>query len=107
MRVHEEYFLPGEVIMEQGSAVDQIYIVAHGSLVGNYLTKNGFEYVYDHASRIVGVHCTSVRLLWMHTCMLCICLHICILHNDLISSQWEKKKALDDLMSWTVLLPSV
>lgn len=33
-RVHEEFFLPGELIMEQGNVVDQLYIVCHGLLVG-------------------------------------------------------------------------
>lgn len=33
IRVHEEFFLPGEVIMEQGNAVDQLYFVCHGVLV--------------------------------------------------------------------------
>ena len=32
-RVHEEIFLPGEVIIEQGVMVDQLYFVCHGSLV--------------------------------------------------------------------------
>ncbi|KAK6925483.1 Ion transport domain [Dillenia turbinata] len=31
-RVHEEIFLPGEVIIEQGHVADQIYIVCHGEL---------------------------------------------------------------------------
>ncbi|MQM14768.1 hypothetical protein Taro_047705 [Colocasia esculenta] len=31
-KLNEEFFLPGEVILEQGSAVDQVYIVAHGLL---------------------------------------------------------------------------
>ncbi|KAL5545105.1 hypothetical protein UlMin_008889, partial [Ulmus minor] len=30
--VHEEFFLPGEVIIEQGSVTDQLYIVCHGTL---------------------------------------------------------------------------
>ncbi|KAM7251465.1 hypothetical protein ACFE04_023348 [Oxalis oulophora] len=29
-RVHEEFFLPGEVILEQGKVVDQLYILIHG-----------------------------------------------------------------------------
>ena len=33
-QVQEEYFLPGEVIIEQGAAADQIYFVASGTLVG-------------------------------------------------------------------------
>uniref|UniRef100_A0A0E0KR37 Potassium channel n=2 Tax=Oryza punctata TaxID=4537 RepID=A0A0E0KR37_ORYPU len=32
VKLHEEFFLPGEVILEQGTVVDQIYIVAHGCL---------------------------------------------------------------------------
>ncbi|KAL0423260.1 UNVERIFIED_CONTAM: Potassium channel SKOR [Sesamum radiatum] len=31
--VHEEFFLPGEVVMEQGNFVDQLYFVCHGVLV--------------------------------------------------------------------------
>ncbi|GLT45484.1 hypothetical protein SLA2020_193130 [Shorea laevis] len=31
-RVHEEFFLPGEVIIEEGKVVDQLYIVCHGEL---------------------------------------------------------------------------
>ncbi|CAO2035201.1 unnamed protein product [Urochloa humidicola] len=32
VKLHEEFFLPGEVILEQGTVVDQIYIVVHGCL---------------------------------------------------------------------------
>ncbi|XP_031117188.1 potassium channel SKOR-like isoform X1 [Ipomoea triloba] len=32
IRVHEEFFLPGEVIMEQGNMADQLYFVCHGKL---------------------------------------------------------------------------
>ncbi|GLT28771.1 hypothetical protein SLA2020_036790 [Shorea laevis] len=32
IRVHEEFFLPGEVIMEQGNVVDQLYFVCDGVL---------------------------------------------------------------------------
>ncbi|KAL2898579.1 Potassium channel SKOR [Bienertia sinuspersici] len=31
-KVHEEFFLPGEVIFEQGNVVDQLYFVCHGFL---------------------------------------------------------------------------
>ncbi|MCO5594662.1 hypothetical protein L7F22_048695 [Adiantum nelumboides] len=48
MRVHEEYFLPGEVIMEQGNAVDQIYIVAHGTLVEVLIGIDGSEEVISN-----------------------------------------------------------
>ncbi|KAH7435902.1 hypothetical protein KP509_06G083400 [Ceratopteris richardii] len=43
MRMHEEYFLPGEVVMEQGNAVDQIYIVAGGALVEVFINPNGSD----------------------------------------------------------------
>ena len=36
MKLNEEFFLPGEVILEQSSAVDQVYIVSHGHLVVIY-----------------------------------------------------------------------
>nr|QCT84044.1 potassium channel SKOR [Thinopyrum elongatum] len=32
VKLHEEFFLPGEVILEQGTVVDQIYILGHGCL---------------------------------------------------------------------------
>ncbi|KAF7813477.1 potassium channel SKOR-like [Senna tora] len=32
IRVHEEFFLPGEVIMEQENVADQLYLVCHGEL---------------------------------------------------------------------------
>ncbi|KAI5330582.1 hypothetical protein L3X38_029980 [Prunus dulcis] len=31
-RIHDEFFLPAEVITEQGQAVDELYIVCHGEL---------------------------------------------------------------------------
>ena len=45
--MHEEFFLPGEVILEQGTVVDQIYIVVHGCLV--LIFSNNF---YNHDSKI-------------------------------------------------------
>ncbi|XP_057995528.1 potassium channel SKOR isoform X2 [Hevea brasiliensis] len=33
IKVHEEFFLPGEVIIEQGHVVDQLYFICHGELV--------------------------------------------------------------------------
>ncbi|XP_060204220.1 potassium channel SKOR-like isoform X2 [Lycium barbarum] len=38
IRVHEEFFLPGEVILEQGSMADQLYFVCHGKV--EELTKS-------------------------------------------------------------------
>lgn len=39
IRLQEEFFLPGEVILEQGSAVDQLYFVCHGALVSSSLNS--------------------------------------------------------------------
>ncbi|KAL4577957.1 hypothetical protein LXL04_014072 [Taraxacum kok-saghyz] len=42
-RVHEECFLPGEVIMEQGIVVDQLYFVCHGNLESVVICEDGSE----------------------------------------------------------------
>ncbi|KAF2317566.1 hypothetical protein GH714_024741 [Hevea brasiliensis] len=41
IKVHEEFFLPGEVIIEQGHVVDQLYFVCHGELVMEEVGKGG------------------------------------------------------------------
>lgn len=43
IRVHEEFFLPGEVIMEQGDVVDQMYFVCHGMLEEIGIGEDGLE----------------------------------------------------------------
>ncbi|KAL6861721.1 hypothetical protein ACP4OV_017421 [Aristida adscensionis] len=43
IRLQEEFFLPGEVILEQGSAVDQLYFVCHGALEGVVIGEDGQE----------------------------------------------------------------
>ncbi|XP_038989894.1 LOW QUALITY PROTEIN: potassium channel KOR2-like [Phoenix dactylifera] len=43
MKLNEEFFLPGEVILEQGSAVDQLYIVSHGYLEEVVIGIDGSE----------------------------------------------------------------
>lgn len=43
IRVHEEFFLPGEVIMEQGNVVDQLYFVCHGALEEVGIGADGIE----------------------------------------------------------------
>ncbi|KAI3665154.1 hypothetical protein L6452_43775 [Arctium lappa] len=42
-KVHEEFFLPGEVIMEQGNAVEQIYFICHGELEEIGISEDGSE----------------------------------------------------------------
>ncbi|XP_024521068.1 potassium channel KOR2-like [Selaginella moellendorffii] len=49
--VHKEYFLPGEIIMEQGSAADRLYIVSHGLLEVVSVAEDASEEVFtveDH-----------------------------------------------------------
>lgn len=43
IRLQEEFFLPGEVLLEQGSAVDQLYFVCHGVLEGITIAEDGSE----------------------------------------------------------------
>ncbi|XP_051118013.1 potassium channel SKOR-like isoform X2 [Andrographis paniculata] len=42
-RVHEEFFLPGEVVMEQGNAVDHLYFVCDGVLEEVGIASDGTE----------------------------------------------------------------
>ncbi|XP_021854938.2 potassium channel SKOR isoform X1 [Spinacia oleracea] len=43
IRVHEEFFLPGEVILEQGNVVDQLYFICHGLLEEVGIGQDGSE----------------------------------------------------------------
>ncbi|CAN1286989.1 Potassium channel SKOR [Linum perenne] len=43
VRLHEEFFLPGELILEQGSVVDQLYFVCQGALEEVGLVEDGSE----------------------------------------------------------------
>ncbi|VVB09090.1 unnamed protein product [Arabis nemorensis] len=43
IRLHEEYFLPGEVITEQGNVVDNLYFVCEGSLEALVTRTDGSE----------------------------------------------------------------
>ncbi|XP_020146300.1 potassium channel KOR1 isoform X2 [Aegilops tauschii subsp. strangulata] len=43
IRLQEEFFLPEEVILEQGSAVDQLYFVCQGALEGVGIGEDGQE----------------------------------------------------------------
>ncbi|KAJ7960068.1 potassium channel SKOR [Quillaja saponaria] len=43
IKLHEEFFLPGEVIMEQGNAVDQLYFVCDGVLEEVGVGEDGTE----------------------------------------------------------------
>ncbi|KAL5574136.1 hypothetical protein UlMin_023733, partial [Ulmus minor] len=43
IKLHEEFFLPGELIMEQGNVVDQLYFVCHGKLEEVGIGEDGSE----------------------------------------------------------------
>ncbi|CAN0865506.1 Potassium channel SKOR [Linum grandiflorum] len=43
VRLHEEFFLPGEIILEQGSVVDQLYFVCQGALEEVGMGEDGSE----------------------------------------------------------------
>ncbi|XP_031491060.1 potassium channel KOR2-like isoform X2 [Nymphaea colorata] len=43
VKMNEESFLPGEVILEQGNPVDQVYVVYHGSLEVVMAAEGGSE----------------------------------------------------------------
>ncbi|KAK1287000.1 Potassium channel KOR1 [Acorus calamus] len=43
IRLHEEFFLPGEVIVEQGNAIDQLYFICYGVLEGVGIGEDGSE----------------------------------------------------------------
>ncbi|KAF5769352.1 putative potassium channel, voltage-dependent, EAG/ELK/ERG, rmlC-like jelly roll [Helianthus annuus] len=47
-RVQEEFFLPGEVIMEQGIVVDQLYFICHGSLEEVVICEDGSEEIVSN-----------------------------------------------------------
>ncbi|XP_058108353.1 potassium channel SKOR-like isoform X3 [Magnolia sinica] len=43
IKLHEEFFLPGEVIMEQGTMADQLYFVCHGMLEEVTMGQDGSD----------------------------------------------------------------
>ncbi|KAM5553219.1 hypothetical protein ABKV19_025446 [Rosa sericea] len=49
IKLHEEFFVPGEVIMEPGNVVDQIYFVCHGVLGGH---APGWQDVQPHDPQV-------------------------------------------------------
>lgn len=81
MRVHEEFFLPGEVILEQGNAVDQLYFVCHGVLeeVGN--GKDGVQETVSTLEPysvfgIISIMCNIPQPYTVRVCELCRLLRI-------------------------------
>ncbi|KAL2644033.1 hypothetical protein R1flu_011620 [Riccia fluitans] len=80
-KVNEEYFLPGEVVIQQGGTSDQFYIVVHGVLEEVVITDEGTE---DVISRLesesicgeVGVLCNIPQPFTVRVLELCRLLRI-------------------------------
>ncbi|KAL6838365.1 hypothetical protein ACP4OV_031869 [Aristida adscensionis] len=81
VKLHEEFFLPGEIILEQGTVVDQIYIVAHGCLEEVDTGESGSEEIiselmpYDIVGD-VAVLCNVPQPHTVRVCELCKLLRI-------------------------------
>ncbi|PUZ47316.1 hypothetical protein GQ55_7G155300 [Panicum hallii var. hallii] len=81
VKLHEEFFLPGEVILEQGTVVDQIYIVVHGCLEEVATGEGGSEEIisellpYDIVGD-VAVVCNVPQPHTVRVCELCSVLRI-------------------------------
>ncbi|CAL5031842.1 unnamed protein product [Urochloa decumbens] len=81
VKLHEEFFLPGEVILEQGTVVDQIYIVVHGCLEEVANGEGGSEEIisellpYDIVGD-VAVVCNVPQPYTLRVCELCSVLRI-------------------------------
>ncbi|XP_020599433.1 potassium channel KOR1-like [Phalaenopsis equestris] len=60
IRLQEEYFLPGELILEQGNAVDQLYFVCHGVLEGVEIGQDGTEEIISRFERNSSIGETAI-----------------------------------------------
>ncbi|PKA57201.1 Potassium channel KOR2 [Apostasia shenzhenica] len=81
IKLNEEFFLPGEVIIEQGSAVDQIYIISHGSLEEVVIREDGQEEMISELAPYeifgeVAVLCNIPQPYTVRVCELCRLLRI-------------------------------
>ncbi|GMH05152.1 hypothetical protein Nepgr_006992 [Nepenthes gracilis] len=80
-RIHEEFFLPGEVILEQGHVVDQLYFVSDGVLEEVVIGKDG---CYETISLLepnssfgeISILCNIPQLYTVRVCELCRLLRI-------------------------------
>ncbi|XP_039127338.1 potassium channel KOR1-like [Dioscorea cayenensis subsp. rotundata] len=80
IRLHEEFFLPGEVIMEQGNAVDQLYFVCHGVLEGVAIGEDGTETIVplepNSSFGEIAILCNIPQPFTVRVCELCRLLRI-------------------------------
>ncbi|KAF3964063.1 hypothetical protein CMV_011607 [Castanea mollissima] len=76
IRLHEEFFLPGEVIMEQGNVVDQLYFVCHGVLEEVGTCEDGSEETVsllqpDSSFGEISILCNIPQPYTVRVCELC------------------------------------
>ncbi|XVF75094.1 hypothetical protein PTKIN_Ptkin13bG0160600 [Pterospermum kingtungense] len=76
IRLHEEFFLPGEVIMEQGNVVDQLYFVCHGVLeevaIGEDGTAETFSLLQPNSTfGEISILCNIPQPYTVRVCELC------------------------------------
>ncbi|XP_050270068.1 potassium channel SKOR-like isoform X2 [Quercus robur] len=76
IRLHEEFFLPGEVIMEQGNVVDQLYFVCHGVLEEVGICEDGSEETVsflqpDSSFGEISILCNIPQPYTVRVCELC------------------------------------
>ncbi|KAH9609278.1 hypothetical protein KSS87_011625 [Heliosperma pusillum] len=81
IRVREEFFLPGEVILEQGNVVDQLYFVCHGTLEEVGLGEDGSEQTMailepNNTFAQISVFCNIPQPYTVRVCELCRLLRI-------------------------------
>uniref|UniRef100_A0A1J3GDJ5 Potassium channel n=1 Tax=Noccaea caerulescens TaxID=107243 RepID=A0A1J3GDJ5_NOCCA len=105
IRLHEEYFLPGEVITEQGNVVDHLYFVCEGLLEALVTRTDGTEesvtFLGPHASfGDISIICNISQPFTVRVCDLC---HLLRLDKQSFSNILEiyfqdGRKILDNLM---------
>ncbi|CAN1349084.1 Potassium channel SKOR, partial [Linum perenne] len=76
VRLHEEFFLPGEVILEQGSVVDQLYFVCQGALeevgMGEDESEETVKFLQPNSSfGQVSILCNIPQPYTVRVCELC------------------------------------
>ncbi|KAK8928849.1 Potassium channel KOR1 [Platanthera zijinensis] len=76
IRLQEEFFLPGELILEQGNAVNQLYFVCHGVLEGVGIGEDGTEETISQFERNssfgeIAILCNIPQPFTVRVCELC------------------------------------
>ncbi|CAL5189896.1 unnamed protein product [Lathyrus oleraceus] len=104
-RLHEEFFLPGEVIMQQGHAVDQLYFVCDGVLEEVGTAEDGSEETVSLLERNssfgeISILCNIPQPYTVRVCELCRVLRLDkrSFSNILDIYFYDGKKVLDNLV---------